>query len=79
MRSRGKQISAFGVRPDILNRFKSWLVAKSETRFCRMGPLARIDVEKSASHQLSQNEISSDNPCYQQLFLGTPDRFRRRT
>jgi hypothetical protein len=29
--------------------------------------LARIDVEKSFSHQLSQNEIASDNPCYQHL------------
>jgi len=26
-----------------------------------------IDVEKSASHHLSQHEIGSDNPCYQQL------------
>ena len=28
---------------------------------------AQIDVEKSASHQLSQSEIASDNPCSQQL------------
>jgi hypothetical protein len=28
---------------------------------------SRIDVEKSAYHQLSQNEIGSDNPCSQQL------------
>ncbi len=26
-----------------------------------------IDVEKSSSHHLSQTEIGSDNPCYQQL------------
>jgi hypothetical protein len=25
------------------------------------------DVEKSASHHVSQNEIRSDNPCSQQL------------
>jgi hypothetical protein len=24
----------------------------------------RIDVDKSSSYQLSQNEISDDNPCY---------------
>jgi hypothetical protein len=29
--------------------------------------LARIDVEKSSSHQLSQIEIASDNPCAQHL------------
>jgi hypothetical protein len=29
--------------------------------------LPRIDVEKSASHHLSQLEIGSDNPCYQHL------------
>jgi hypothetical protein len=27
----------------------------------------RIDVEKSASHQLSQTEIANDNPCSQQF------------
>jgi len=26
-----------------------------------------VDVDKSSSHQLSQNEIASDNPCSQQL------------
>ena len=26
-----------------------------------------IDVEKSSSHQLSQNEIGGDNPCSRQL------------
>jgi hypothetical protein len=30
--------------------------------------LVRIDVAKSSSHQLSQNEIGSDNPCYRHLF-----------
>jgi hypothetical protein len=25
------------------------------------------DVDKSASHHLSQTEIGSDNPCYEQL------------
>src|SRR5215469_7177193 len=29
--------------------------------------LARIDVEKSASHHLSHNEIAGDNPCYRHL------------
>ena len=29
--------------------------------------LARIGVAKSSSHHLSQAEIGSDNPCYQQL------------
>ena len=28
---------------------------------------SRIDVEKSSSHQLSQTEIGSDNPCSQNL------------
>jgi hypothetical protein len=28
----------------------------------------RIDVGKSAYHQLSQSEIASDNPCSQHLF-----------
>jgi len=28
----------------------------------------KIDVDKSASHQLSQGEIGSDNPCSRQLF-----------
>ena len=27
----------------------------------------RIDVAKSSSHQVSQSEIGSDNPCYQHL------------
>src|SRR5579864_7485933 len=31
--------------------------------------LPRIDVDKSASHQLSQSEIASDNPCDQHLSL----------
>jgi hypothetical protein len=31
------------------------------------GQLARIGVEKSASHHLSQTEIASDNPSYQHL------------
>jgi len=30
-------------------------------------PLVRMGVEKSSYHQLSQNEIGSDNPCSQQL------------
>jgi len=29
--------------------------------------LSRIGVVKSASHQLSQNEIGGDNPCSQHL------------
>jgi hypothetical protein len=29
---------------------------------------AGIDIDKSASHQLSQSEIGSDNPCSQHLF-----------
>ena len=29
----------------------------------------RIDVEKSSSHHLSQNEIASDNPCSRHLSL----------
>jgi hypothetical protein len=32
-----------------------------------------IDVEKSSSHHLSQIEIASDNPCYQQLSDADPD------
>src|SRR5580693_4576963 len=31
------------------------------------GQLARIGVDKSASHHLSQNEIAGDNPCSRQL------------
>jgi hypothetical protein len=31
-----------------------------------------IDVVKSASHQQSQNEIGSDNPCSRQLSGKTP-------
>src|SRR4029077_10819908 len=33
--------------------------------------LVRIDVEKSASHQQSQTEIDSGNPCSQHLSPGT--------
>jgi hypothetical protein len=29
--------------------------------------LTRIGVEKSSYHHVSQSEIGSDNPCYQQL------------
>jgi hypothetical protein len=31
------------------------------------GQLARIDVEKSAYHHVSQNEIAGDNPCSRHL------------
>jgi hypothetical protein len=37
-----------------------------------------IDVEKSPSHHLSQNEITSDNPCYQHLFGNSPVSGRKR-
>ena len=43
--------------------------------------LARIDVEKSSSHQLSQIEIAGDNPCSQQLssksYFRAPTQSRR--
>jgi hypothetical protein len=32
-----------------------------------------IDVEKSSSHHLSQNEIAGDNPCSQHLIDRDPD------
>jgi hypothetical protein len=41
---------------------------------CRMRalrPPVWIDVEKSASHHVSQGEIGSDNPCYQHLSRNT--------
>jgi hypothetical protein len=31
--------------------------------------LPRIGVAKSSSHQQSQSEIGSDNPCYQELSI----------
>ena len=31
------------------------------------GRVVRIDVDKSAYHQQSQNEIGGDKPCYRQL------------
>jgi len=34
--------------------------------------LAGIDVEKSSSHQQSQTEIASDNPCYRHLSGNAP-------
>ena len=40
---------------------ESRVVRQSEIE---LGRLVRIDVEKSASHQQSQAEIASDNPCW---------------
>jgi hypothetical protein len=44
-------------------------VAQSENMLCWLAETGsgRIDVDKSAYHQLSQNEIGGDNPCSQQL------------
>jgi hypothetical protein len=36
-------------------------------RYLPPAQLSRINVEKSAYHQLSQFEIGGDNPCYQHL------------
>ena len=44
------------------------VVAKPGVILGRLLTESWIDVDKSASHQLSQNEIDSDNPCYRHLF-----------
>jgi len=54
-------------------RSTSWLssdrgLSKGSSKRRYLDALASIiDVDKSASHHLSQSEIASDNPCYQHL------------
>jgi hypothetical protein len=51
----------------IRNQKKRDRTAQALGQSSQQSIIARIDVEKSAYHQLSQSEIGSDNPCYQQL------------
>jgi hypothetical protein len=63
---------ALGTLASLANLNRIWsLYDKSRSRNCllQMGrdvPDA-IDVDKSASHHLSQTEIGGDNPCSQHL------------
>jgi hypothetical protein len=46
---------------------RSGLFGNSELTLGRFLAKSWIDVEKSSSHQLSQSEIGSDNPCCRHL------------
>jgi hypothetical protein len=55
-------------RSGLKDAYLGVLLAFAFTIFRRTLVKARVDVDKSASHHLSQNDIASDKPCSRHLF-----------